>query len=136
MSNTTPTNKPQRKRIAYGSQFEENIAYSRAVIDGQDIFVSGTTGYHYDTMQISCDVAEQTEQCFLNIERVLKDAGSGLSDIVRITYILPNKADFPSCWPVLQRYLGSVRPAATMIEAGLLDDKMKIEIQVTAKRLS
>ncbi len=122
-----------RKLISSGSEFESKIGYSRAVVDGDFVFVSGTTGYDYETMTISENVAEQADQCLKNIQQVLESAGSGLSGIVRIRYILPNKADFEPCWPVLQKYLGTVLPAATVFEAGLLDEKMKIEIEVTAK---
>jgi len=122
-----------RKRLSSGSEFEETIAYSRAVVDGDYVFVSGTTGYDYETMRIPSDVAAQTEQCFANIGRVLADAGSSIRDIVRVTYILPDKSDFPACWPIIRKYLGQVRPAATMFEAGLLNGVMKIEIQVTAR---
>ena len=122
-----------RQLISSGSEFESKIGYSRAVVDGDFVFVSGTTGYDYTTMTISESVTEQADQCLKNIEQVLKSAGSDLSGIVRIRYILPNKADFEPCWPVFQKYLGSVLPAATMFEAGLLDEKMKIEIEVTAK---
>lgn len=122
-----------RKLISSGSEFESKIGYSRAVVDGGFVFVSGTTGFDYDTMSISDDVAEQAEQCLKNIEQALQAAGSTLSEIVRVNYILPDKSDFESCWPVLQKYLGNVRPAATVFEAGLLDEQMKIEIEVTAK---
>lgn len=122
-----------RQLISSGSEFEAKIGYSRAVVDGDFVFVSGTTGYDYSSMTISESAVEQAEQCLKNIEQVLESAGSALSGIVRIRYILPNKADFELCWPVLQKYLGSVRPAATMFEAGLLDEKMKIEIEVTAR---
>ncbi|OFE13118.1 hypothetical protein PHACT_08185 [Pseudohongiella acticola] len=122
-----------RKLISSGSDFEAMIGYSRAVVDGDYVFVSGTTGYNYDNMTISDNVVEQTEQCFLNIQKALQEAGSDLSDIVRVTYVLPDKTDFEPCWPVLKKHLGQVRPAAMMIEAGLLDDKMKIEIEVTAR---
>lgn len=122
-----------RQLISSGSEFEAKIGYSRAVVDGDFVFVSGTTGYDYSSMTISENAVEQAEQCLKNIEQVLESAGSALSGIVRIRYILPNKADFEPCWPVLQKYLGSVRPAATMFEAGLLDEKMKIEIEVTAR---
>lgn len=122
-----------RKLISSGSEFESQIAYSRAVVDGDFVFVSGTTGYDYSTMTISENVVEQTEQCLKNIQQALQSAGSDLSGIVRARYILPNKADFEACWPVFQKYLGSVLPAITVFEAGLLDDKMKIEIEVTAK---
>ena len=122
-----------RQLISNGSEFESKIGYSRAVVDGGFVFVSGATGYDYTTMTISESVTEQAEQCLKNIEQVLESAGSDLSGIVRIRYILPNKADFEPCWPVFQKYLGCVLPAATMFEAGLLDEKMKIEIEVTAK---
>ncbi len=122
-----------KKHISSGSDFEQKFAYSRAVIDGNYVFVSGTTGYDYKTMTISESVAEQTEQCFKNIERALHQAGCDLSQVVRIHYILSDKKDFELCAPVLQKYLSASKPAATMIEAGLLDDAMKIEIEVTAK---
>ena len=122
-----------RKRLSSGSEFEEKIGYSRAVVDGDYVFVSGTTGYDYTNMIISDDVAEQADQCFKNIHHVLLEAGSRIDDIVRITYILPNRDDFEACWPVLNKWLGHVRPAATMFEARLLKDEMKIEIEVTAR---
>ncbi|WP_298343073.1 RidA family protein [uncultured Algibacter sp.] len=122
----------QRKLISSGSTFEEKIGYSRAVVQGNWVFVSGTTGYHYETMAISDDVVVQTEQCLINIENTLKEAGASLSDIVRVTYILPKVEDFEACWPVLKKYLGNIKPAATMFSAKLADDKMKIEIQATA----
>lgn len=119
--------------ISSGSIFEDEIGYSRAVIDGDYIFVSGTTGYDYDTMKISDDVVKQAKQCFKNIEKVLLQAKSSMDNIVRIRYILPNKSDFQPCWKVCKKYLSQAKPSATMIEAGLLDDKMKIEIEVTAR---
>ncbi|HNP35129.1 MAG TPA: RidA family protein [Woeseiaceae bacterium] len=125
-----------RKLISSGSEFESKIGYSRAVVDGDFIFVSGTTGYDYETMTISENVVEQAEQCFKNINAALLQADSTMSDVVRITYVLPDKSDFEACWPVFNKYLGTVRPAAMMIEAGLLDDKMKLEVEVTAKRAS
>jgi len=105
-------------------------------VDGEWVFVSGTTGFDYETMTISDDVVEQAEQCLLNIERALGSAGSVMSDVVRVRYILPRVEDFEPCWPVLRRYFGDVRPAATMIAAGLSDPRMKIEIEVTARRQS
>ncbi|MBS0396057.1 MAG: RidA family protein, partial [Proteobacteria bacterium] len=107
---------------------------SRAVVDGDWIFVSGTTGFDYASMTISTDVVAQAEQCLRNIEAALREAGSSLADAVRVRYILPDAADFPACWPVLRQYLGDVRPAATMISAGLADPRMRIEIEVTARR--
>jgi enamine deaminase RidA (YjgF/YER057c/UK114 family) len=123
-----------RKLISSGSPFEATIGYSRAVADGDWVFVSGTTGYDYTTMKISDDVAEQADQCFRNISWALEQAGASLADVVRVTYVLPRGEDFETCWPVTRKYLGDVRPAAMMIEAKLLDPKMKIEIEVTAKK--
>jgi enamine deaminase RidA (YjgF/YER057c/UK114 family) len=123
-----------RTLISSGSPFEEQIAYSRAVVDGDWVFVSGTTGFDYATMTISDDVAQQAEQCLKNIQQALHQAGADLTDIVRVHYILPRAADFEACWPVLRRYLGTVRPAATMWSAALLDPRMKIEIEVTARK--
>lgn len=124
----------QRHLISSGSPFEEQIAYSRAVVQGEWVFVSGTTGFDYSTMTISSLVEEQTEQCLVNIESVLTQAGSSLADVVRVRYILPDGDDFPKCWPVLRKYFGAVHPAATMISAKLIDPRMLIEIEVTALR--
>jgi len=123
-----------RKLISSGSTFEAEIGYSRAVVQGDWIFVSGTTGFDYATMTISDELEHQTEQCLRNIEAALVQAGSGLADVVRVTYVLPEGGDFPKCWPVLRKYFGEVRPAAMMIAAGLADPRMKIEIEVTALR--
>jgi enamine deaminase RidA (YjgF/YER057c/UK114 family) len=122
----------KRRLISSGSTFEAEIGYSRAVVQGDWIFVSGTTGFDYTTMTISDDVAEQAEQCLRNIESALVQAGSSLDDVLRVTYILPDAGDFQRCWPVLRRHFGATRPAATMISAGLFDPRMKIEIEVTA----
>ena len=121
-----------RTLISSGSTFEAEIGYSRAVAQGDWVFVSGTTGFDYTRMSISDDLQEQTEQCLQNIESALRQAGSGMHDVVRVTYVLPNGEDFPQCWPVLRKYFGQVRPAAMMISAGLADPRMKIEIEVTA----
>ncbi len=125
-----------RRLISSGSTFEEQIGYSRAVVDGDWIFVSGTTGFDYATMTISNDLLEQTEQCLMNIDAALRQAGSSLKDVLRVTYVVPNAADFEQCWPVLRKYFGAVRPAAMMISAGLADPRMKIEIEVTARKRS
>jgi len=119
--------------MSSGSSFEREIGYSRAVVDGEWVFVSGTTGFDYETMTISDNVVEQAERCFINIEKALSEAGSRISDVVRVRYILPRMEDFEPCWPVLRGYFGEVRPAATMIAAGLSDPRMKIEIEVTAR---
>ncbi len=123
-----------RGLIGSGSTFERDIGYSRALVDGEWIFVSGTTGFDYATMTIPDDVVAQAEQCLHNIQAALEQAGGGLPDVVRILYILPDAEDFPACWPVLRKYFGEIRPAATMLSAGLADPRMKIEIQVTARR--
>lgn len=125
-----------RKLISSGSTFEEQIGYSRAVVDGDWVFVSGTTGFNYTTMTISDDLLAQAEQCLQNIAAALEQAGSSLEDVVRVTYVFPNPADFEPCWPVLRRYFGEIRPAAMMISAGLADPRMKIEIEVTARKRS
>ena len=122
----------ERKRINSGSVFEEQIGYSRALVAGDWVFVSGTTGFDYDAMTISENVIEQAEQCFSNIRSALRQADSDLDQIVRVHYILPDASDFERCWPVLRKHLGTVRPAATMTSAGLADARMKIEIEVTA----
>ncbi|OEK08141.1 hypothetical protein A8C32_01380 [Flavivirga aquatica] len=121
-----------KKLISTGSDFETKMAYSRAVVQDNWVFVSGTTGYNYDDMSISDDVVTQTEQCLINIKNTLERAEAELSDVVRVTYILPNGSDFEKCFPILRKYFGEAKPAATMIIAGLADEKMKIEIQVTA----
>jgi len=125
-----------RRLISSGSTFENRIGYSRAVVAGDWVFVSGTTGFDYATMSIADDVVAQARQCLANIEKALQEAGAGLQDVVRVTYVLPEVADFERCWPVLRQHFGTVRPAAMMISAGLADPRMKIEIEVTALKLS
>ena len=125
-----------RRLISSGSSFEAQIGYSRAVVAGDWVFVSGTTGFDYSTMSISDSLIEQTEQCLRNIDSALREADSSLQDVVRVTYVLPNGAEFEKCWPVLRKYFGEVRPAAMMISAGLADSRIKIEIEVTALKRS
>ena len=122
-----------RRLIDSGSQFEKDIGYSRAVVDGEWVFVSGTTGFDYESMSISDSLTEQTEQSLKNIRAALLQAGADFKDIVRVTYVLPNANRFPDCWPVLRKYFGTIRPAATMFSAGLTDPRMLIEIEVTAR---
>ena len=124
----------ERRAILSGSTFEEQIGYARAVVDGDWVHVSGATGFDYSAMTISEDVAEQVEQCLRNIDAALREAGASIADVVRVRYIFPDRADFEPCWPVLRKHFGRIRPAATMISAGLADPRMKIEIEVTAKR--
>jgi enamine deaminase RidA (YjgF/YER057c/UK114 family) len=123
-----------RQLISSGSTFEQEIGYSRAVVDGDWVFVSGTTGFDYSTMSIADGVVEQTEQCLRNIEAALRQAGSSLNDVVRVMYMLPDATQFRECWPVLRKAFGEIRPAATMISAGLADPRMRIEIEVTARK--
>ncbi len=122
--------------ISSGSPFETQIGYSRAVVAGDWVFVSGTTGFDYSNMTISSDIVEQAEQCLKNIASALQQAGSSMADVVRVTYVLPDASHFEECWPVLRQYFGEVRPAAMMISAGLLDARMLIEIEVTALKNS
>ncbi|HEV3060952.1 MAG TPA: RidA family protein [Vicinamibacterales bacterium] len=123
-----------RRLISSGSTFEAEIGFSRALVDGDWVFVSGTTGFDYASMTLAEGVVEQTEQCLRNIESALAQAGASVKDIVRVRYILPDAADFPPCWPTLRKYFGDVRPAATMIAADLIDPRIRIEIEVTARR--
>ena len=123
-----------RQLISSGSSFEHDIAYSRAVVDGDWVFVSGTTGFDYASMTIPEGLLEQTEQCLQNIASALQQAGASLRDVVRVTYVLPKADEFAQCWPVLRKYFGDVRPAAMMISAGLADPRMRIEIEVTARK--
>jgi len=121
-----------RQLISSGSSFEAQIGYSRAVVAGEWVFVSGTTGFDYASMTIADSLVEQTDQCLKNIDAALRQAGSSLKDVVRVNYVLPDGGQFEQCWPVLRQYFGDVRPAAMMISAGLADPRMKIEIEVTA----
>jgi enamine deaminase RidA (YjgF/YER057c/UK114 family) len=123
-----------RRLVSSGSTFEQDIGYSRAVVDGEWVFVSGTTGFDYRSMTISNSIVEQTEQCFRNIESALAEAGASLRDVVRVMYVLPDAAEFRDCWPILRKYFGEIRPAATMISAALTDSRIRIEIEVTARR--
>jgi len=121
-----------RRLISSGSSFEKSIGYSRAVVDGDRVFVSGTTGFDYATMTISDDVVAQCEQALKNIGAALKQAGTGFADVVRVTYLLTDGANFERCWPAMGRVFGEVRPACTAMIVGLVDPRMKIEIEVTA----
>ncbi|MFJ8107390.1 RidA family protein [Streptomyces sp. NPDC096132] len=124
----------ERRAILSGSTFEERIGYARAVVDGDRVYVSGTTGFDYATMTIPVDVVEQAEQCVRNIGAALAEAGCGFGDVVRVRYLLPAREDFEPCWPVLRRAFGEARPAATMLVVGLADPRMRIEIEVDARR--
>jgi enamine deaminase RidA (YjgF/YER057c/UK114 family) len=126
----------ERRLISSGSSFEERIGYSRAVVDGDWIHVSGTTGFDYATMTISADLLEQAAQCLRNVEAALAEAGASFADVVRVRYLLPDRDDFEPCWPLLREAFGESRPAATMMQCGLSDPRMRIEIEVTARVLS
>jgi enamine deaminase RidA (YjgF/YER057c/UK114 family) len=122
----------RRRLISSGSDFEREVGYSRAVVVGDLVVVAGTTGFDYATMTIEEDVVAQTVQCLRNIEQALAQAGATLREVVRVRYILPDAADFPATWPILRGAFGDIRPAATMLVAGLADPRMKIEIEVDA----
>jgi enamine deaminase RidA (YjgF/YER057c/UK114 family) len=123
-----------RYLISSGSPFEAEIGYSRAVVDGDWVFVSGTTGFDYATMILANGVVAQTEQALANIAKALAEAGSGFQDVVRVHYILQDATEFPACWPALRSAFGEFRPAATMFQAGLIDPSVRIEIEVTARK--
>lgn len=125
-----------RKLISSGSPFEKKAGYSRAVVEDEWVFVAGTTGFDYSTMSISKDLAEQVHQTFRNIGSALEKAGATLADVVRANYIVPDAKDWPEIVPILGHYFGEIRPASTAIIAGLIDPRMRIEIEVTARRRS
>jgi enamine deaminase RidA (YjgF/YER057c/UK114 family) len=123
-----------RRLISSGFAMEDAVGYSRAVVDGDWVHVSGTTGFDYRTGAISADVREQAAQALDNIEAALAEAGAALADVVRVRYLLPDRDDFEPCWPVLRQRFGNIRPAASMLVCGLADERMLIEIEVTAHR--
>ena len=125
-----------RKTVSSGSRLEADYAYSRAVVDGDWVFVAGTTGMNYDTGEMPDDAAEQAEQAFRNIERVLAEAGASLDDTARVQYTVTDAAHMAAAAPVLKRRFDKVRPAATAVIAGLVDPRMKIEIEVTVRKRS
>ncbi len=122
----------KKQLISSGSIFEKEVAFSRAVVVDNMVFVSGCTGYDYKTMQISDDVAQQTEQTFQNIIWALEQAGSSLKDVVRVQYLVPNPDDFEKCWPVIKKYFGEILPACTASCPALISKIIKIEIEITA----
>ena len=126
-----------RKLISTGSPFEKTGGYSRAAVDGDFAFVSGTTGYDYTTMVIPADVTAQTQNCFKTIGAALAEAGFEMADIVRATYYITDRADADAVFAVTGAHFGEIRPASSiLIVAGLLKPEMKVEIEVTAKRRS
>jgi enamine deaminase RidA (YjgF/YER057c/UK114 family) len=123
-----------RRLVSSGSRFEAEAGFSRAVVDGDWVFVAGTTGFDYAAMTIVDDPADQTRQALHNIEAALGEAGAGLSDVVRVRYYVPDAADWPKIMPVIGQAFAAIRPAATALICGLIDPRMKIEIEVTARR--
>ena len=123
-----------RRLISTGSPFEKAFGYSRAVVQGDWCFVAGVTGYDYAAMTLPEGASAQAEACFATIGRVLDEAGFAMSDIVRVQYTLTDRALVEEVAPVLGRHMGDIRPAATMVIAGLISPEMKIEIEVTALR--
>jgi enamine deaminase RidA (YjgF/YER057c/UK114 family) len=133
--NRNPEVRMSRRLISTGSPFEKTAGYSRAVVDGDFAFVSGTTGYDYATMTMPADVTSQTRNCFKTIEGALTDGGFALADVVRATYYITDAGDADAVFAVCGEKLGDIRPAATLlVVAGLYKPEMKIEIEVTAKR--
>ena len=124
----------ERRFISSGSRFEKVMGYSRAVVDGEWVHVSGTTGYDYASMTIADDVVAQAEQTFRNIAAALDQAGTSLDDVVRVTYYLTDASYFEMVAPVCGRHFARARPAATALICGLVDPAMKIEIEVTARK--
>ena len=122
-----------KRLISTGSPFEEKIGYSRAVLCDGWIFVAGTTGYDYATMTMPESVEDQCANALATISRALAEAGASLDDVVRVRYILPEKSDWPRCWPITSAAFARARPAATMIVAELQEPEMKIEVEVTAR---
>ena len=126
-----------RRLISTGSPFEKTAGYSRAVVDGDFVFIAGTTGYDYATMTMPTDVMSQSRNCFKTIEAALKEAGFAMADIVRATYCITDVKDADAHLSVCGEILGEIRPAATiLVVTRLLKPEMKVEVEVTAKRRS
>ena len=123
-----------RRLISSGSSFEALAGYSRAVDDGEYVHVAGTTGFDYTTMTIDPDPVAQCHQCFANVAAALAQAGCTLDDVVRVRYYLIDASLFAALAPLFGQYFARVRPAATAIVCGLVDARMKLEIEVTARR--
>lgn len=120
-------------RISSGSPYEEKVGYSRAIVADGWVFVAGTTGVDQSTGELVEGVVAQCTKSLEIIEKALTEAGSSLNDVVRVTYYLPDRSDFEPCWPLLRQAFGQAKPAATMVQAELIDPEMKIEIEVTAR---
>jgi enamine deaminase RidA (YjgF/YER057c/UK114 family) len=122
-----------KRFISSGSDFEKLAGYSRAVVENGLVHVSGTTGFDYATMSIKDDLIAQTHQTFANISAALKQAGCTLDDVVRVHYLLTDVSYFNQAAPIFGEYFKQARPAATALVVGLVDPRMKIEIEVTAR---
>lgn len=125
--------RPDRRLISSGSVFERQVGYSRAVVDGDRVHVSGTTGFDYATMTIDADPVCQARQCFANISAALGQAGCTLDDVVRVRYLLTDAALFDLLAPVFAEHFATARPAATAMIVGLVDPRIKVEIEVEAR---
>ena len=125
-----------RRLISSGSPFETTAGYSRAVVQGDWCFVSGTTGYDYATMIMPEGVEAQTRNCLATIGKALEDAGFSFADVVRCHYYVTEAAFADRVFPILGETFGAIRPAATMIVCDLIRPEMLIEIEVTALRRS
>lgn len=113
------------KRISSGGEFEAKIGYCRAVVAGGWVHVAGTVGQ-------GDDVTQQCRSALVTIKKALSEAGASFADVVRVTFMLPDRAEFEPCWPILREFFGDNPPATSMIECGLIDPKFRIEIEVTA----
>jgi enamine deaminase RidA (YjgF/YER057c/UK114 family) len=122
----------ERRRISSGLATEDEIGYSRALVVGNIVYVSATSGINHETMELADDVVEQARQAFINIGHYLEQAGATFADVARVRYIVPDPSDFRRCWPVLRHYFGAVKPAATMISCALADPRIRFEVEVTA----
>ncbi|HVL56694.1 MAG TPA: RidA family protein [Burkholderiaceae bacterium] len=124
----------ERRQISSDSHFEALVGYSRAVVDDNYVHVSGTTGFDYQTMTIDDDAVAQTHKCFENIREALAQAGCALDDVVRVRYYLTDAALFERLGPIFGGYFVNARPAATAVVVGLVDPRIKVEIEVMARR--
>lgn len=118
--------------ISSGSTFEEEVGYSRAVKVGDFVFLSGCTGFNYETSKISENAQEQCEQTIRNIRNALEKAGAGLEDVVKTVFYFSEPSVFNDCKPVFKKYFGNIRPTLTAVGAQLHDDRIKLEIEATA----
>jgi len=125
-----------RRLISTGSPFETAYGYSRAVVDGDYVFIAGTTGYDYAKMEMPDDVGAQARNCFATIAKVLREAGSAMEAIVRATYYVTETSYQAPVLQVCGEHLAAIRPASTIVVvAGLLKPEMKVEIEITARVL-